>query len=68
MYIGVTPTSSEKSTRTWNGNVCDPVSRDDLECKRRASLEVSLQFASFFQYDVYYKVVSCASNPKESSR
>jgi hypothetical protein len=27
MYIGVTPTSSEKSTRTWNGNVCDPVSR-----------------------------------------
>ncbi|KAH0820815.1 hypothetical protein GEV33_001976 [Tenebrio molitor] len=38
---------------------------DDLECKRRASLEVSLQFASFFQYDVYYKVVSCASNPKE---
>ncbi|KAJ3616703.1 hypothetical protein MTP99_014360 [Tenebrio molitor] len=42
--------------------------RDDLECKRRVSLEVSLQFASFFQYDVYYKVVSCASNPKESSR
>jgi hypothetical protein len=27
MYIGVTPTSSEKSTRTWNENVCDPVSR-----------------------------------------
>jgi hypothetical protein len=27
MYIGVTPTSSKKSTRTWNGNVCDPVSR-----------------------------------------
>jgi hypothetical protein len=27
LYIGVTPTSSEKSTRTWNGNVCDPVSR-----------------------------------------
>jgi hypothetical protein len=27
MYVGVTPTSSEKSTRTWNGNVCDPVSR-----------------------------------------
>jgi hypothetical protein len=27
MYIGVTPTSSEKSTSTWNGNVCDPVSR-----------------------------------------
>ncbi|KAH0811545.1 hypothetical protein GEV33_011246 [Tenebrio molitor] len=40
---------------------------DDLECKRRASLEVSLQFASFFQYDVYYKVVSCASNPKEKN-
>jgi hypothetical protein len=41
---------------------------NDLECKRRASLEVSLQFASFLQYDVYYKVVSCASNEYENSR
>jgi hypothetical protein len=27
MYVGVTLMSSEKSTRTWNGNVCDPVSK-----------------------------------------
>jgi hypothetical protein len=36
--------------------------------KRQASLEVLLQFALFFQYDVYYKVVSCASNENENSR